>query len=312
MAEFSWQPVRHEIIKNPEIADTVHNIGYTVCGNIGEPIVSILKTLYARLHDFKTTDGGMFYSLYSLNLDYRKQVHDEINEILTPVYNQYFSNWKSVINSFIVKLSGSQSEFTLHQDSSGLDETKYSPLSVWIPLQDTSIESGCLCVVPKTHSVFYPYRGISFPSPFSEIEEEVRKYLIPIEMKAGDILIFDNRLVHYSPPNNGKTDRITVMSGLFPESAKIQVCYKDETVEDSPIEIYEQLDDYLLTNKTFFHDCTCRPEVGKKVNEINFNLKPFTAEDFRMSMKISNVAPSSIKLLMNQDLKMNIVSEPAQ
>src|SRR5690606_21476682 len=117
---------------------------------------------------------------------------------------------------------------------------KYSCLSVWIPLQDTNLANGCLSVVPHSHKMFAPYRGISFPQQFENISNTVRKYLQPIEMKAGEILLFDNRLVHTSGVNSSGADRVVVMSGIFPSEAKIISCYKDTAVEKSPIEIIEQ------------------------------------------------------------------------
>lgn len=96
----------------------------------------------------------MFYSLYSRDIEYRKIVHESISEIMKPVYDSLFSDYKVVLNSFIVKVSGPESEFCLHQDSTSFDETKYSSLSVWIPLQDTNMSNGCMCVVPLTISEY--------------------------------------------------------------------------------------------------------------------------------------------------------------
>lgn len=311
MDRFEWQPKRHEVIKDAALADTIHDTGYAIPGNIGADAINRLKELYAQLHDFKAADGGMFYSLYSNDLRYRSKVHEGIWEIMKPIYDQYFNDYKTVINSFIVKLQGSESEFTLHQDSTGMDELQYSPLSLWIPLQDTNIDNGCLSVVPKSHGMFYPYRGISFESPFSKIESEVRKYLVPIEMKAGDILMFDNRLVHYSPPNVTTEPRIIVMSGVFPSQAVMQVCYKDETKADSLLEIYEQTDDYLITNTTFYHNCTCQPERGVKVKELDVKLPAFTKEDFKQAATQAGLQEVNHPGLLNEVLHMQIISEPA-
>lgn len=305
----NWTPVPHKVVKDISVRDTLHDIGYFIAGNIGIENIVKLKDLYKQTHSIKTKEGGMFYSLYSLDLDYRKKVNDGIFQILKGVYDEKFQDYKTVINSFIIKINGKQSEFTLHQDSTGLDEFLYSPLSVWIPLQDTTIENGCLCVVPKSHKIFYPYRGISFQPPFHKIENIVRKYLVPIEMKAGDILLFDNRLVHYSPVNNTKEPRIVAMSGVFPAEAGIICCYK-EPEEGSPIEIYEQGEDFLITNTKFYHDCTARPIVGQKTKEVNLELKEFSDEQFLQSAEKNGITPTNIPEMMNIDLSMHIISEP--
>jgi ectoine hydroxylase-related dioxygenase (phytanoyl-CoA dioxygenase family) len=163
---------------------------------------------------------------------------------MKPIFETYFQNYKNVLNSFIVKIAGDKSEFALHQDSTSCDESKYSPLSLWIPLQDTNIDNGTLCVVPKTHQVFSNYRGVSIQPDYYKYEEEIRKYLMPIQLKAGDILVFDNRLVHYSPANKSKNDRIVVMCGLFDKEATFRICYQEN--KNEPIDIYHQADDFFI------------------------------------------------------------------
>lgn len=308
----SWFPSKHSIVKDDFIRETLHDEGYTVIGNIGPNRIDLLRTLYLRLHDFTKSgaSGGMFYSLYSKDMEYRKEVHDRIGEVMAPVYDLYFRDFRSVINSYIVKLTGEKSGFTLHQDSTGLDETKYSPLSLWIPLQDTDLSNGTLCVVPKTHGFFHPYRGISFKAPFSDYERVLRKYLVPIELRAGDILAFDNRLVHYSHLNSSGEPRIVVMSGIFPKEANIEVCYKDPDRPESPIEIYSQSGDFLITNEAFYENCTARPYRGNKVREVGSSLGGRSVYDFLSWAHHNHVEPTNIPQMLDVDAPMHIVSEP--
>jgi len=305
----NWTPVKHSIVKNEALRDAIHENGYVVEGNIGSDNVSKLYALYRELHNFNAPQGGNFYSLYSDDIAYRKNVHDSIGEVLYPLYNTLFEDYKSVINSFIIKVSGPQSEFTLHQDSTGLDETKFSPLSIWIPLQETNMENGTLCMVPKSHRFFHPYRGISFASPFHHFEDLMRSYLVPLDLKAGDIVIFDNRTVHYSHVNRSGADRVVVMSGLYPTAANIEMCYRDESVAGSPIEIYGMPEDFLLTNKAFFNDCTARPVMGSVVRQVAA-VGEKSMYDFMSFAAGNDVVQTNIEELVNINHNMNIVSEP--
>ncbi len=304
-----WTPQKHSIIRSETTREKIHETGYTVEGNIGVENIKKLYALYKELHNFNAPQGGNFYSLYSDDIVYRKKVHDSIGAILYPLYDKLFMEYKSVINSFIIKVPGPQSEFTLHQDSTGLDEMKYSPLSLWIPLQDTNMQNGTLCMVPKSHRFFHPYRGISYASPFHRFEDLLRSYLVPLDLKAGDIVMFDNRTVHYSHLNNSNTDRVVVMSGLFPINAKIEMCYRDESRLNSPIEIYEMEEDFLLTNKAFFNDCTARPSRGNVVRNV-----PAVSEksmyEFMSYAAANEIVQTNIEKLVNIGHTMNIVSEP--
>lgn len=306
----NWTPIPHTIVKDQGLRETLHTQGYAVNGNIGEENLRNLKALYTELHQFSSNEGGMFYSLYSDDIDYRRKVYDKIRGILSPLYDSKFSNYKSVINSFIVKLKGPNSDFTLHQDSTGLNEEKYSPLSLWIPLQDTKLENGTLCVIPKTHKFFHPLRGVSFASPFKSYEATLKKYLVPIELNAGDILMFDNRLVHYSHLNLSESERIIVMSGLFPKEADILSVYKNESIPNAPYEIFKQSEDFLITNEAFYNNCTERPYRGVVIKEIHEELEAKTVYDFLSWAKKEAIEATNIPALTESKLTMHIVSEP--
>lgn len=307
-----WENLSYSVVKDKVIDAKLASDGFVVAGNIGQQALQELRNVHRTNHDFEVNQGGMFYSVYSLDIPYRKRIFNDIDSILSPIYADLFQNYKPVLHSFIVKVNGDNSEFTLHQDSTGLDEFQFSPLSVWIPLQDTQLENGCLCVVPHSHRIKVPYRGISFDGPFQNISETVRHYLQPIPMKAGDILLFDNRILHYSPANDSTEDRVVVMSGIFPKNATILSCYQDTTTENAPIEIYEQEPDFLLTGENFYHDCTARPITGSVIKKVDAFNTPFSANDFIKFTNEVGLKPLSIDLLQNNNLKMHIISEPKE
>jgi hypothetical protein len=305
-----WQPVNYVVLKNPTIAEAIQGAGYTIAGKLDAKTLQNLKELYQSLHNFQSPRGGMFYSVYSRDLAYRKKVHEGIAKILQPIYEGLFTNYKSILNSYIVKVSGPESEFSLHQDSTSLDEINYSCLSVWIPLQDTDISNGCMCVVPHSHKMFSPYRGVSFPQPFDSISDSVRKYLQPVEVKAGEILLFDNRLVHNSVVNSSGIDRVVVMSGIFPEDAKIIRCYKDMSKKGDSIEIIEEEDDFLLTFENFFHDCTCRPDTGQSVGFVDWDISQMDEHEFLSLCSKYGLKESKHASIIRQPASQAIIGEP--
>jgi len=296
--EFKWQPARRSFMRNVELEDVIYEKGYAIAGQLDKKSLNLLIEHYQTSHKFNIPNGGMFYSLYSRDISYRKKVHNEIGQILNPLYDSLFMDYRSVLNSFIVKVSGPESEFCLHQDSTSIDEMKYSNLSVWIPLQDTNMKNGCLCVVPYSHRMFSPYRGISFPQPFEQIESTVRKYLEPIYLQAGEVLLFDNRLVHSSGINESGADRVVIMAGIYPDNVPIMSCYKDESDANSPIELIQQSDDYLITFENFLHDCRCRPETGTHAAFVDWDVKPTTQKEFLSMCKHFGLKETNIPQLL--------------
>jgi hypothetical protein len=272
-----WKPVYPTVLKDRELADKVYMEGYAVVDLFSDEQIAQIQELYNQTHDI--TAPGMFYSVYSQSLEYRQKIDSGLREIFSEVLDRYFVDYKSVLNTFIVKSSGEESEFYLHQDSTGLDEFRYTALNVWCPLVDITPDNGPMAMLKYSHWFFSPYRGISFKAPFEDIQPLVRQYLEPVYLKAGQAVIFDFRVVHNSLPNVSGVNRPVALTGIFPKEASFISCYKGPETEGR-IEIFSHPDDYLLTNLNFLHNCHARPTTGEVIGYAKFDLPPITEPQF--------------------------------
>lgn len=284
----NWRPLPHSVIKDEFLTKTIHEKGYSVLPFLNTTQLIQLKKLYQREHSIKAENGAMFYTLYSKDHSYRKRINDTIAEILNPEFEKHFKDYKNIVNIFINKISGTDSGFYTHQDTTAIDEFKHSPLSIWIPLQDITLENGALGVIEKSHWFFSPYRGISFPFPFSKINNTVKNYLKPVYLKAGEALIFDPRIVHNSFTNTSGNDRIVTLCGIFPKDAELITCFKEKT-QGSKIEIIKHVDSYLLENESFFYDCHSRPKSGTVINKVNEDFPEMSTETFEKLCELNNI-----------------------
>ncbi|MBL4709573.1 MAG: phytanoyl-CoA dioxygenase family protein [Flavobacteriales bacterium] len=284
-----WKPLKNSVIKDNNLSEIIHESGYKVLPFLNEDSLTALKQIFEEEHDFKVEDGGMFYSLYSRDKAYRKRIHERIKEVLLPSLEEHFVDYKNVINTFVVKLPGEKSEFYVHQDTTGLDEFNYSPLSIWIPLDDITPKNGALTVIEKSHWFFSPYRGVSFSFPFKNISDSIKKYLKPVYMKAGEALFFDNRLVHNSLANTSDQPRIAIVCGIFPKEAKFRSCFQDQTEANKPIEVFEHEENYLLEYPHFFYNCTERPVSGKLVEKVEDSFPSMNTEEFEQLCTINQL-----------------------
>ena len=304
---YNWQPVRHTVLKDEALADLIHEEGIAVRPFLEAGQLEQLRNLFEETHSIPKGDGGMFYSLYSQDLEYRKKIHDTIQEILQPTLDQHFQGYKNVINSFVVKVPGKASEFSIHQDTTALDEFKYSPLTAWIPLWDITEENGAMCVVPKTHRLFSPYRGISFPFPFKNIMGTVREYLQPVTLKAGEAVFFDPRILHNSLPNTTDKPRVAIICGIFPEEAEFVINYKASP--EAKIELFKQQDDFLLVYPNFMHNCHSRPVAGEVIGEVEDRFEQMEAGTFRKMATGLGLAPANL-IPPPVDINCNMIAEP--
>lgn len=96
-----------------------------------------------------------------------------------------------------------------HQDNGVIqaeaDDTDM--ITVWFPLWDASIESGCLEVMPRSHRAgvmdHCPFGGAGFGIPDKLLAKE---RAVPLPMQRGDILLMHRRTCHSSLPN--RSDRV--------------------------------------------------------------------------------------------------------
>jgi Phytanoyl-CoA dioxygenase (PhyH) len=283
----NWKPIFHSVMKDETLAQTIHEKGYVVVSLLSEKQITDLTKFYTQEHSLSIENGGMFYSLYSRDLAYRKRVHETIQSILKPILEKNFKDYKNIINTFITKAPGPDSEFYVHQDTTALDEFKHSPLSVWIPLQDITPENGALGVIEKSHWLFSPYRGISFQSPFQNINSTLRAYLKPIYLKAGEAIIFDSRIVHHSMPNTSGKDRLVALCGVFPEEAAFITCFKESNSND--IELIKHDDSFILENESFFYDCHSRPKTGTIIKKVENDFPEMSLATFETLCELNQI-----------------------
>jgi phytanoyl-CoA hydroxylase len=107
--------------------------------------------------------------------------------------------------ALVFKMPDNGREVAIHADADPFDP-KLAPLifNVDYYLDDSSVENGCLWVEPGTHKTAHEmprervFRGLDFDD------------MIPVPLKAGDVILHNVRLIHGSPRSQGGALRRTV------------------------------------------------------------------------------------------------------
>lgn len=107
-----------------------------------------------------------------------------------------------------------------HQDRSYWPGANANPvITVWIPLVDATEENGCLQIWPRTHNTQLmehrpeSYSGTGYTQVDVEADEmagfkKIRPVSLPIS--AGSAILFNDRCIHMSTPNNSDHVRWSV------------------------------------------------------------------------------------------------------
>jgi phytanoyl-CoA hydroxylase len=94
-----------------------------------------------------------------------------------------------------------------HQDEFFIPTRDRSLTAAWIALDDATTDNGCLWVLPGSHraGVIYPDREHDDPRFDCSIEAYDFPYsdddAVPVQIKAGSVLLFNGYLLHRSLPN---------------------------------------------------------------------------------------------------------------
>ena len=151
------------------------------------------------------------------SLDYRRldELHNDplfLEYMQNPVFQQltrhYIGENVSIFRSmFMNKPASKGTELPWHQDVGvgwGIDSTPAT--TVWTALDDATIESGCMQIVPGSHKL-----GVLNEGHFIS-EEEQQQYCKPekifdLEVRAGEAVLIHNLMLHRSGVNSTDNPR---------------------------------------------------------------------------------------------------------
>ena len=239
-----------ELFIDPQLDTQFKTDGYCVVENLlPQQTVKLLEENFFRLADKAGLDIPFSTTHWSSNDLYRQEVHRSVTEAVFPLISRLLPNYKNIFGYYLAKKPGGKNKTTIHQDWTLCDESIYTGMTLWSPLTAVNLQNGCFQVVKRSHLFYNNIRGTNIESPYTSfgnaIEEE---YLTSLELKKGDAVFFDHRLMHASPPN--LTDKIRIAAGmvLLPEQAQVEHYVKEEET------IYRyQCDDKFLLSFHYNH-----------------------------------------------------------
>lgn len=221
------------------------------------------------------------FTFIDKNIQYKQKVFDTIAKKFEDKYGAYLADYKPIIANFIRKKTDS-GEVPLHQNWAFADEHKCSTVSIWCPLIDSTKENGTLEVVPGSHKRFGEVRGPMIKSELEDIKHEiVSKFMVPLVTKAGDAVILDDSLVHYSSPNKTEDLRLTIQLILIPKEEPSIHFHMDLEKDRSKVEVLEVDKAFYMS----FNPWKKPPESVKRIK--SFKYEPFSISIDEFERKLS-------------------------
>ena len=141
--------------------------------------------------------------------------HPKICGALSQITAAHLPFWdgsvKCMQSMYFVKPPNFQGQ-AWHQDEIYIPTRDRSLIGAWIAVDDSTVENGCLYVIPGSHrpGYLYPQRSHENPDEFDFAPESYgfdESVETPVEVEAGALVFFNGYLLHRSYKNRGDTYR---------------------------------------------------------------------------------------------------------
>ena len=181
------------------------------------------------LHNVATAEAvhgnqPFYSSIFSHDGAYRERVSEPVCTAFADPISRAFANADQIYGGFMTKMPLPQSFIGFHQDWTIVDEEQHQAAGIWCALGDVDETNGCLLVVPGSHRLPSAPRGFNSGFPYDPlIPELLRAHTIRVPMRAGQAMIFSQRLFHGSNPNTvaGRL-RLCAHGIVAPRDAQVQ------------------------------------------------------------------------------------------
>lgn len=188
-----------------------------------EAEISQHREYFNQLMEKVLAEGGNGYSINGWHTRCAG-IHDLITEdrILDYVQDLLGENLICWGTHYFCKLAGDEKQVSWHQDASYWPLSPSKTVTVWLAIDDASVENGAMAVIPKSHL----HGQIAFERSTAEEKnvlgqtvhepEQFGDAPFPFEMKAGQLSLHSDLLLHGSEPNTSDRRRCGLTMRFVP------------------------------------------------------------------------------------------------
>lgn len=297
--------VNHKhLFQNDELQRQFDLMGYVKVQLLNDEQIRTLTDKFYELHPGLNLVGFQSSS-YSSDYTYKKKCSDEIAVVFNPLFEKIFKNYRPFGSAYLFKQPDPYSMLPIHQDWTIVDEENYIALNIWVPLCDTNENNGTLYVLPGTqYGDVKPLRCPTLPMFFEGNEQLMVDNCIPLNAKAGEAVILNQSLIHYSPPNHSDKIRIAITSGVMSAEPKMAFHYRPDK-EKNEVEVIAMEDDFLISFEDFMNKIYERPNMGQSLG-----MRPYTPMVYSHDELSAMLDELSIKTGVKRPIKQVATTQP--
>lgn len=236
------------ILKDEQLQAQLDKDGYVLFDFLNQAEVAELQRLFDELHKDRTDIpyDTLYTCLHNADLEYRRVMNEKLTAICEPAMYKHFLEAKNTVFTFQIKGMGPDSEFYVHQDWSFTDENLgYFTYTFWLPLVESHADNGTVAFFPGSHKFLRDIRGANIHPVFNHVRTRLIPHLKNVTVGAGQLLLFDSAVIHYSSPNLSDDIRVSVMTNVMRKEAELFLYFRNKENNDL-VDEYSVPDDFFM------------------------------------------------------------------
>jgi hypothetical protein len=203
-------PAMAPLFQDEDRQRTFDREGYVTLRLVDDGDVGRLQAIVEEIRSALRTDRrweprGFEELMYVEDRGLRRRIQADVESILSPRLSCHVCDCHVLVSNVFVKAPAPANNLVPpHQDFCVVDESLgWDHVQMWMPLVDVDARNGCLRVLPRAHRIANPYRAQGDETPFESFVDPAA--MRPLELRAGEAVLFSGRTVHASSRN--LTDR---------------------------------------------------------------------------------------------------------
>jgi ectoine hydroxylase-related dioxygenase (phytanoyl-CoA dioxygenase family) len=216
------------IFKDAVVQAQFEKDGCVVIDLLNHSQIDELISFYNDLTNDAAPAGGFQVSLDNRSPAFVRAVSEKLIGTVSESVDRHFQDHRIFTASFVTKEKNPQGVVPPHQDWTFVDESRFWSATVWCALRDVNMDNGALGAIKGSHRFYDHVRPSPSPQytpPFKDQLYSIFPYLTIFEIKAGQAVVFDNRILHASPPNTTEPTRLAFGIGVTHKDAGIRHYY---------------------------------------------------------------------------------------
>ncbi len=288
------------MFKDQRLQVQFENDGFVIVPFLDSVLLSKLLEFFESVRNKHDITSPVHSTCDTNNEELIAQVDKELKDIVKQKIEEVFLESSVFLSNYLIKEADSDSRISPHQDWTFVDENHFASVSVWCPLTDINRRTGRISVISGSQRFIETLRASpDSPSAYEPVSNLLDKYLMPLELKAGEALIYNHALIHASEPNLSGKERPVAVWAVKPNEAELLLYYYH------PAPAKRKLEQFSVDTDFFYKYAKhSRPNAKYSKGFVEYEFKQIDKESFfkcvgeiTSDAKENKGAPSFLKKL---------------